>query len=110
MAERDAGSLDADFAPARGACVYAVEIDGEAVLLDEAANRLHHLNHTAALLWACFDGHTPIRELASEISDELNLPGDAVLADTMSVVRELGEEGLLVGVRTALATEEDAGP
>ena len=108
MAERDAGSLDADFAPARGACVYAVEIDGEAVLLDEEANRLHHLNHTATLLWACFDGHAPIRELASEICDELGLPYESVLADTLRVVSDLGREGLLEGVRPDHADQSDA--
>lgn len=98
MRERSARSLDVDFAPVRRGSVYTVAIDGEAVLLDEHANRLHHLNHTAALLWACFDGHAPVRELASEICDELDLPYDRVLADTLRVVRELGSEGLLEGV------------
>ena len=71
--------------------MYSVEIDGDAVLLDEEANRLHHLNRTAALLWACFDGHASVRELAAEICDELDLPYEEVLADTLRVVRELGE-------------------
>ena len=70
------------------------------MLLDEDANRLHHLNHTAALLWACFDGHAPVREIASEICDELDLPYETVLADTLRVVQELGREGLLEGVRS----------
>ena len=83
MAERDAQSLDAEFAPARGAWVHAVEIDGEAVLLDEEANRLHRLNHTAALLWACFDGHAPVRDLAAEICGELDLAYGTVLGDTL---------------------------
>ena len=59
MAERTAGSLDAEFVPARGALVYSVEIDGELVLLDEHEDRLHHLNPTASLLWSCFDGEAP---------------------------------------------------
>src|ERR1700755_434356 len=98
MTPRGLDELDADFAPARGPSVYTVEIDGEAVLLDEDANRFHYLTHTAALLWACFDGKTPLAQLAFEISEELALPADAVLADSIQVTRELGREGLLEGV------------
>ena len=86
---------DTEFVPTRSASVYTVEIDGEAVLLDEAANRLHHLNHTAALLWACFDGHAQVHELAQEIAEELDLPFDEVLADTTAIVEHLRVEGLL---------------
>lgn len=99
MSERTVDDVHGDFAPARGAAVYTVEIDGEAVLLDEDANRLHHLNHTAALLWACFDGDTALAQLATEISEELELPYESVLAESLAVVRELGREGLLDGVR-----------
>jgi hypothetical protein len=99
MTDRDPRSLDQEFVPARAVAVHTVEIDGEAVLLDQDRNRLHHLNHTATLLWTCFDGHAPVRELAAEISDELTLPYDTVLADTIDVVRQLGAQGLLDGVR-----------
>jgi hypothetical protein len=98
-ARLSAASIGVDFVPDRAPTVYTVEIDGEAVLLDEEANRLHHLNHTAALLWACFDGHAPVRELAQEVSEELGLEYDEVLTDTLAVVRDLGAEGLLAGIR-----------
>src|SRR4051795_780268 len=107
MADRDPASLDADYVPTRGSSVYTVELDGEAVLLDEDANRLHHLNHAAALLWSCFDGHASVRDLATEVSEELDLPFDTVLADTLAVVRTLGAEGLLDGVDPD--DEDDAG-
>jgi len=81
--------------PARGAHVYAVEIDGEAVLLDESDNRLHRLNATAALLWACFDGTTTVRQIATEVSEEFGLPYDTVLADVLAVADDLREQGLL---------------
>jgi hypothetical protein len=98
MSDLDARHIDDEFAPVRSANVYTVEVDGEAVLLDEDANRLHHLNHTATLLWTCFDGHAVVRDLAVEISEELALPYDTVLTDTLAVVRHLGAEGLLEGV------------
>jgi Coenzyme PQQ synthesis protein D (PqqD) len=98
MAERSAGSLGADFAPARAASVYAVELDGELVLLDEHQDRLHHLNPTASVLWSCFDGEARVQDLARDISGELGLSYELVLADTVRIVRELGAEGLLDGV------------
>ena len=107
MAEQDPESINEDFAPRRGAAVYAVEVDGEAVLLDESANRLHHLNHTAALLWACFDGHVRSSELAADIAEELQLPYEQVLNDALVVIRNLGSEGLLDGVRPTLPKESD---
>lgn len=93
--------LDASFVPARAASVHTVEIDGEAVLLDEHGDRLHHLNRSAALLWACFDGTTPIGELAGEIADELELPGPEVLATSLDVLRRLAAEGLLEGIEAS---------
>ena len=99
MTELSPDQIDELFAPARAATTYSVEIDGEAVLLDEQENRLHLLNHSAALLWACFDGHAAVGELATELSEELRVPYDIVLADTLAIVRHLGDEGLLEGVR-----------
>ncbi len=106
MAERTAGSLDADFVPTRAALVYSVEIDGELVLLDEHEDRLHHLNPTASLVWSCFDGEARVQDLARDISDELGLSYELVLADAVRIVRELGAEGLLDGV----AADERPGP
>src|SRR3954447_25560570 len=90
--------IDVSFAPKQARCVYTVEIDGEAVLLDESVNRLHLLNSTATLLWRLFDGEASIGELARELSEELPAPYEAVLNDTLDVVRDLGAEGLLDGV------------
>jgi hypothetical protein len=77
---------------------YVVELDGEAVVLDERANRLHLLNHTATLIWNCLDGSVDVRGLAAEIGDVLDLPVEGVLIDTLAVVRDLGAEGLLDGI------------
>jgi Coenzyme PQQ synthesis protein D (PqqD) len=91
-------TIDAGFAAARSPHVYTVEIDGEAVLLDEANDRLHHLNHTGALLWSLVDGTTPLTALASELADELDGSVQQITADLVQITRELGAEGLLAGV------------
>ena len=90
--------IDEGFVPERSPHAYAVEIDGEAVVLDERANRLHLLNHTATLVWNCLDGTVDVGGLAREIGEVLELPLDTVLVDTLAVIRELGDEGLLDGI------------
>jgi hypothetical protein len=96
--ERSAGrDIDEQFVAARSADAYVVELDGEAVVLDERANRLHLLNHTATLVWNCLDGEVDLQRLAEEIGDVLELPVDQVLTETLAVVRELDAEGLLDG-------------
>ena len=77
--------------------VFTVTVDAEAVLLDEAEQRLHHLNGPAALVWSCLDGHASVADLARELSEELGLPFDTALNDTLLIVRELDGNGLLVG-------------
>jgi hypothetical protein len=93
-----ADSIDGAFAPARGAHVHTVVLDGEGVLLDEQENRLHLLNVTAALLWQLYDGATTLDELATDLSDELGGDRVAILADLVAITRRLGSEGLLADV------------
>jgi hypothetical protein len=112
MADRLPDSIDEAFVPTRAATVHTIQIDGEAVLLDEAENRIHHLNHSAALLWACFDGHASVHDLAYELSEELDASYATLLAETTTVVRHLGRQGLLAGVRgdlLVLDAEGEAG-
>ena len=108
MGDLAAVGIDRGFVPVRSAEVFTVELDGEAVLLDERENRLHLLNHTAALLWACFDGRASIEHLAVELSEELGHDLDRVLADTIDVVRGLGAQGLLDGVAADPELREEA--
>ena len=95
---RSVDVIDEGFVPVRSHDAYVVELDGEAVVLDERANRLHLLNHTATLIWNCLDGTVDVRGLAVEIGDVLDLPVEGVLTDTLAVVRDLGAEGLLDGI------------
>jgi hypothetical protein len=95
---RSSDTLDGEFVPVRSPDAYVIELDGEAVVLDERANRLHLLNHTATVIWNCLDGVVDVRGLALDIGEVLGLPIHQVLADTLTVVRDLGAEGLLDGV------------
>jgi hypothetical protein len=99
VSEEPRAPVDETFVPAQSPHTFVVELDGEAVVLDEDANRIHLLNHTATLIWNCLDGDIDVRGLAMEIGEVLGLPFEQVLADTLAVVRDLGDEGLLDGVR-----------
>jgi hypothetical protein len=95
--------IGAGFVARRARTAHTVEVDGEAVLLNEG--RLHLLNATGSLVWACFDGEGTIAEIAADISDGLGVPYHTVLEDTLAVARGLGSEGLLDEV----APEPDQG-
>ena len=97
--------IDEGFVAERGRDVHTVEVDGEAVLLNDG--RLHLLNATGALVWACFDGAGTIAEIAADISEGLGVPYDTVLDDTLTVARDLGAEGLLASV---IPTATEDGP
>jgi Coenzyme PQQ synthesis protein D (PqqD) len=85
----------ADDVAERAPTVYSVTVDGEAVLLDEVSDRLHHLNAPAALVWACLDGQATVGALAQELSDELGEPYERVLAGTLAIVHDLDAQELL---------------
>lgn len=102
---RSPETLDERSVPVRSRHAYVEELDGEAVVLDEQANRLHLLNHTATLIWNCLDGVVDVRGLALEIGEVLELPVEQVSADTLAVLRELGAEGLLEGIDRCKADE-----
>jgi Coenzyme PQQ synthesis protein D (PqqD) len=101
--------INEHLAPAHAHALHTVEVDGEAVLLDERSGRLHLLNPSAALVWACFDGVSSIGEIVDDISDELGAPRDVVLAGTLSVSRQLADEGLLANVDPARRKSDDSG-
>ena len=75
--------IDEGFVPERSPHAYAVEIDGEAVVLDERANRLHLLNTTATLLWSCFDGTSTLGEICTLVAEAVGVPAAQVLSESL---------------------------
>jgi hypothetical protein len=107
VSKRGRTRIDEHLAPARAQAVHTVEVDGEAVLLDERSGRLHLLNPSGALVWACFDGVSSIGEIVDDISDELDAPRDVVLADTLAATRQLADEGVLANMEPATRKSDD---
>jgi hypothetical protein len=75
-----------------------VEIDGDAIVLDEDQNRLHLLNATAALVWTFCDGSGTLAEIANDLAEVFDSPPDQLVAELVALARVLGAEGLLDGV------------
>ena len=95
----DPGAIDDRYVPQQSPDVFTVVIDGEAVLLDEREQRLHHLNVPATLVWSCLDGDATVGELATELSEELDVEHPRLLTEVLAIMRDLGAQGLLLGVR-----------
>jgi hypothetical protein len=95
-------AVDEAFVPKRADAVYTVEIDGEAVLLDEDGGRLHLLSATATLVWRCYDGRASLAAIVADLSEILGLDYQTVLADTLAVTRELAREGLVHATEAAV--------
>ena len=93
--DRGAAPWGAHDIPVPSPHVYGVTVEGEAVLLDESSDRLHHLNVSAALVWACLDGATTVEALVREIGVELGKPHDVVLAGALAVLADLDAQELL---------------
>jgi hypothetical protein len=83
--------------PRARAELAVAEIDGEAVVYDEALNRLHHLNHSAALVLELCDGRTTIVEMAEEIGDVFEMDSRDVEGQIRPLLGQLREQGLVEG-------------
>ena len=92
----------------RNPAAYTVEMEGEAVILDESADRLHLLNATATLLWQCLDGESTIEEICRDLADGLGVPYEQVLSDTVAVVKNLLDEGLVFNIDSPPPPNDEA--
>jgi hypothetical protein len=101
----DPEGIDEDFIAGQSTEVASVELDGEAVLYDESDGSIHVLNATATVLWSCFDGSTPLREIISDLAESFALPADQMRGDVLVLAKELGAKGLLAGVRRSAEAE-----
>jgi hypothetical protein len=101
---RAAADLGPNFVPRRAPSTHTIEIDGEAIVLDEEQNRLHLLNASATIVWTFCDGSGTLAEIAHDLADTVGVPTDQLASELVALARTLGAEGLLDDV------SPDAGP
>jgi len=72
-----------------------VELDGEAVVYDEATGRLHRLNPTATIIFRLCDGTSTIREMAEDISSAFPVAASEVEQQIRVLLRDFRRKGFL---------------
>jgi hypothetical protein len=97
--------IDETNMPAPDPAVYTVELDGEAVLLDQDTGGLHLLNSTGTLVWLCLDGQSTLAEIAADIADGLRADPSRVRDDVLALARQFADEGLLTGSQAVESPE-----
>jgi PqqD family protein of HPr-rel-A system len=70
-------------------------IDGEIVVLDKRARKIHHLNATASLIWQCCDGNNSADTIAATVAEHFDCPLHAVVDDVRGALRQLEVLGLI---------------
>ena len=72
-----------------------VELDGEAVVYDEANNLIHHLNPTATIIFNLCDGQSTVQQLAGEISSVFDVEAGEVERQIRAILRQFREQKFL---------------
>lgn len=91
-----------------------VDVDDEAVVIDEATGALFLLNSTGALVWRCFDGESSLGEICDDLCELLELPCAEVEEQAAALTASLLELGLVVDLSdrpgaTATGDDDDCG-
>jgi hypothetical protein len=98
-----ASDIDANFVPRRRDDVASVELDGETVLavgdLAAEAFQTHCLNTTGTIVWECLDGTGSIEAIGRDLAEAFETDVTVVTQGVLELVRQLGAEGLLQGVK-----------
>ncbi len=99
-------AIDGSFVPVRKGSVASSELDGEAVLLDTDTGSVHLLDSIGSVVWSCFDGSATLAELARDLAEAFSAEPDRVYSDVLALARQLGRQGLLVGVLATHVSDE----
>jgi len=102
--------IDSAFVPQLRAEVAVLEVDGEAVILDERSWKLHWLDQYGAIVLNCFDGSGTLDELSADIAEVFGADPTVVQNDVLETARHLGGAGLLEGVAKDPEPEHAPGP
>jgi hypothetical protein len=94
--------IDGAFVPAVRATVSWVDVDGEALAVNEVDGRLALLNPTATLLLECFDGSGTIEDLVSDLARVVEVPTGELLSHVVDAARRFGAIGYLEDVEPEL--------
>jgi len=72
-----------------------VELDGEAVIYDEATTEIHRLNPTATIVFELCDGSATIADMAEDLSSAFDVPVAVVEPEVRALIRRFRKVQLL---------------
>ena len=73
-------------------------VDGEIIILDRAAGRVHQLNRTASYIWNVCEGRSA-PEIATEMAARFDVIPDMVLNDVQTTLSDFRRFGLFLDAR-----------
>lgn len=94
-------SVPPDYRPLRSADVLELDMGDGAILYDNDARLVHHLNPSATLIWHLCDGSGSAEDLARDIAEEFGLDPGTVGDQVRTVIAELDALGLVEDGRAA---------
>ena len=68
--------------------LIAREIDGEYLILDTDADRVHQLNPSASRIWAGIERDLSARDIAQELAAEFDVDEDQALQDVIGAFEQ----------------------
>ena len=71
-------------------------VDGELIVLDKAAGKVHQLNLSASFVWNCLSDGLAIDEIALMLSEAFDLEPETALSDVQAALAQF--EGLALVV------------
>jgi hypothetical protein len=72
-------------------------VDGEMVVLDRRAERIHQLNPTASFIWDRCDGDRSLEQIAGGMMEAFEVDWQTAAQDVTETVKQFAELGLLEG-------------
>lgn len=81
--------------PCQRAGLVARELDGEAVILDRVAGKVHQLNVTAAYVWQRCNGESSIQKMAAALAEDFGIDAGLAAQDVARIIETFGNLGLL---------------
>ena len=88
------------------------EVDGEVLVLDTAADRIHQLNSTASWIWRLFDSGATVPDIADSLANEFDLDkhkAEADVLETLCRFRQLNLVHYVESSPVAAGAESDQG-
>jgi hypothetical protein len=71
-------------------------VDGELIVLDKTAGKVHQLNSSASFVWSCLSDGLAIDEIALMLSEACNIDQENALSDVRAALAQF--EGLALVV------------